>query len=138
VGNLRVDAEFRRFWRDFTIFNGAFRAMIDPHTWYASAAYRVSKHLELGTYYASLTINWLVTVPGQVEAPCTCSPDRHLYDKAVTARFDFNSHWYAKVEGHFMDGYGSIMYPTGFYPQQNPQGFQPNTNGLVVKTGYNF
>jgi hypothetical protein len=43
-----------------------------------------------------------------------------------------------KVEGHFMDGYGIALYPDGFYPQQNRQGFQPNTNALVVKTGFHF
>jgi len=46
---------------------------------------------------------------------------------------------YVKVEGHFMDGYGGdAMYPDGFYWQVNPQGIKPNTNGLIVRTGYNF
>jgi len=42
------------------------------------------------------------------------------------------------LEGHFMNGYGFGPYPDGFYSQDNPQGFAPNTNALVVKTGFNF
>jgi hypothetical protein len=30
------------------------------------------------------------------------------------------------------------MYPDGFYPQVNPQGFQPNTNGVIARTGMSF
>jgi hypothetical protein len=51
---------------------------------------------------------------------------------------NLNRFWNVKVEGHFMDGYGSSTYPDGFYPQVNPQGFKPNTDALVVKTGVSF
>jgi len=139
LGNLRIDSEYRRFWRDFTIFNGQFEATINPNSWYTSVAYRVSKRLELGAYYSHFAIYWIVTVPGQIEAPSVSSPDRHLYDKVVTARVDVTRNVYVKVEGHFMDGYGGdAMYPDGFYWQVNPQGIKPNTNGLIVRTGYNF
>ena len=37
-----------------------------------------------------------------------------------------------------MSGNGDSLYPDGFYPQQNSQGFKPNTNALVVKTSFNF
>jgi hypothetical protein len=43
-----------------------------------------------------------------------------------------------KVEGHFMDGYNNSFYPAGFYPSVNPQGLQPKTNLLVIRTGFNF
>jgi len=43
-----------------------------------------------------------------------------------------------KVEGHFMDGYNNNQYPAGFYPQDNPQGLQPKTNMLVIRTGVSF
>lgn len=147
VGKLRIDAEYRRFWRDFAIFNGEFEGAIDPKSWYTSADYQVAKRLSLGGYFSHYAINWIVTAPGQFEAPSVSSPDRHLYDKVVTARFDLKNYWYAKLEGHFMDGYAGYMYPDGFYPQVNAQGacdgnvcqtLQPNTNALVVKTGFNF
>lgn len=56
----------------------------------------------------------------------------------MTARIDLNKFWNAKVEGHFMDGYGDSSYPNGFYFQVNPAGFKPNTNALVLKTSVNF
>jgi hypothetical protein len=65
-------------------------------------------------------------------------PSRHLYDKVVTARFDMPHNLYAKIEGHFMDGYGGYYYPDGFYPMVNPNGVTPNTNALVLKSGINF
>jgi hypothetical protein len=37
-----------------------------------------------------------------------------------------------------MNGYGASLYPDGFYPQVNPQGFKPDTNALVVKTSLYF
>ena len=148
IGNLRIDAEYRRYWRDFSIFNGQFEALFDVRPWYASAAYRVNKRFEFGGYYSHFGINWIVTAPNQIEAPSEASPDRHLYDKVVTARVDLNRYWYAKVEGHFMDGYAGFMYPDGFYPQVNEapgacpgnlcSSIKPNTNALVVKTGLNF
>ena len=30
------------------------------------------------------------------------------------------------------------MYPDGFYTPVNPKGFEPNTNALVVRTGFSF
>jgi hypothetical protein len=68
----------------------------------------------------------------------TSLPANHIYDKVVTARIDVQKYWNVKVEGHFMDGFGSSTYPNGFYPQVNPQGFKPNTNALVVRTSVNF
>ena len=148
IGNLRIDAEYRRFWRNFTIFDGQFLALIGPRSWYTSAAYRLNKRFEFGGYYSHFGVNWIVTAPNQVEAPSESSPDRHLYDKVITARIDLKNYWYAKVEGHFMDGYAGFMYPDGFYPQVNEapgacpgnlcSSIKPNTNALVVKTGVNF
>jgi hypothetical protein len=37
-----------------------------------------------------------------------------------------------------MDGYNNSFYPAGFYPSVNPQGLQPKTNLLVIRTGFNF
>lgn len=146
-GNLKADAEYRHYYRDFDIFNGLYEAAINPHSWYGSASYRVAKHLQLGGYYSHFDVGWIVTAPDQVEAPNESSPDRHLYDKVVTARVDLKSYWYMKVEGHFMDGYGGFQYPDGFYPQQNEAGpcagnlcssIKPDTNALLVKTGFYF
>jgi hypothetical protein len=140
-GNLRIDSEYKYFWRDFTIFDGQFLALIGTHGWYPSAAYRVNKWSEFGGYYSHFDENWIVTVPGQVQAPSASDPSRHIYDKVITARFDLYTHWYVKAEGHFMDGNAAgnnPMYPDGFYTQVNPQGLKPNTNALVVRAGFSF
>jgi hypothetical protein len=78
---------------------------------------------------------WAALFPAQTD---TSLPANHVYDKVITGRVDLNRFWNVKVEGHFMDGYGDSLYPDGFYPQQNSQGFKPNTNALVVKTSFNF
>ena len=147
TGKLRIDSEYRRFWRSYQIFNGLFDALIGPRSWYGSASYRISKRVEVGGYYSHFVDNWIVTVPGQVESPNVSDPDHHLYDKVVTAHIDLKNWWYAKIEGHFMDGYAGFMYPDGFYPQVNSIGacpnnvcstLQPSTNALVVKSGFYF
>ncbi len=130
VGNLRVEGEYRRWWRDQEIFNGTFSVTTDTRGWYASAAYRISKRIELGSYYSRLVAVW---------ATDHSAPDNHLYDKVVTARVDLTRFWNVKLEGHFMDGYGApSMYPVGFYTQDNPQGLKPQTKLLLLRTGFNF
>jgi hypothetical protein len=109
--------------------------------WYVSGAYRICKRVQIGSYYSRYTIANVVTGALSVFYPSatdTNLPTGHEYDKVITGRVDLNRFWYVKVEGHFMNGYGSGPYPTGFYSQVNPQGFKPNTNALVVKTGINF
>jgi hypothetical protein len=76
-----------------------------------------------------------VLFPDQTDASL---PANHVYDKVLTARVDLNRFWNVKLEGHFMNGYGSSIFPDGFYPQVNPLGFKPNTNALVLKTSFNF
>jgi hypothetical protein len=139
-GNLRLDSEYRRYFRDQSIFSGTSANVDDVHGWYVSGAYRVIKRLQLGSYYSrysitSLNFGALAGFPAQTN---TSLPANHVYDKVVTARIDLNKFWNMKVEGHFMNGYGSSTYPDGFYPQVNPQGFSPNTRALVVKTGVRF
>jgi hypothetical protein len=141
VGKLRIDSEYRRYVRDELIFSGTSENLDDVRGWYASAAYRVMKQLALGSYYSHYTVTSVTTgllagfIPDQTD---TSLPANHIYDKVITARVDLKRYWTVNVEGHFMNGYGNSSYPDGFYPQVNPQGFMPNTNALVVKTGINF
>jgi hypothetical protein len=140
-GRLRIDSEYRRYWRNQEIFNGTSESFADVRGWYVSGAYRICKRLQIGSYYSRYTITNVVT--GALSAfypPATNSslPADHDYDKVITGRVDLTRYWNVKVEGHFMNGYGSGPYPNGFYTQVNPQGFKPDTNALVVKTGINF
>jgi len=140
AGNWRLASEYRRYWRDQSTFNDTWEIRSDVRGWYASAAYRLSKRLEAGGYYSRWVVTWSNSVPGSYQgSPNQDAPDRHVYDKVVTARFDLNRYWHVKVEGHFMDGYGATYgYPSGFYQQDNPQGLKPKTNLLLIRTGWNF
>jgi hypothetical protein len=141
VGKLRLDAEYRRYFRDepYTSNSGASN---DVRGWYVSGAYRIIKRLEIGSYYSRYSITSIVEgalaaagFPSQTD---TSLPANHIYDKVITGRVDLNRFWNVKVEGHFMNGYGASTYPDGFYPQLNPKGFKPNTNALVLKTNVSF
>jgi hypothetical protein len=139
VGKLRLASEYRRYWRDEDIFGNTWEVTTDVRGWYASAEYRISKRLAVGSYYSRWAVAWVDTMAGLVESPSQSAPDRHLYDKVVTARVDLTKFWNVKVEGHFMDGYGAPgMYPDGFYTATNLQGLKPTTNLLLVRTGWNF
>ena len=145
VGKLRIDSEYRRFLHDQIINDGAFRTISDVRGWYVSGAYRVTKRVELGSYYSRYSITSVASGPLDQMFPSlfpdqtdTSLPAAHVYDKVITARIDLYRFWNAKIEGHFMDGYGDSSYPDGFYLQVNPQGFKPNTNALVLKTSVNF
>ena len=135
-----VDGEYRRYFVLFPILPGS-DASIDARGWYLAGTYRISKHLEAGSYYSRYTVTTAsgglaeTVLPTQTD---TSQPQNHIYDKVVAARWDVNRYVYLKVEGHFMDGYGIGPYPDGFYPQQNPAGFKPSTKALVVKTGFHF
>jgi len=141
VGKFRIDSEYRRYWRNQELFSGTSESFADIRGWYVSGAYRICKRLQIGSYYSRYTISNIVA--GALSAfypPATNTnlPANHDYDKVITGRVDLNRFWNLKVEGHFMNGYGSGPYPNGFYTQVNPSGFAPNTNALVLKTSLNF
>jgi len=92
--------------------------------WFATAAYRIMPKLQVGVYHSNL----------HVDSPLdpTNTASNHIYDEVGTARYDVNSHWEVKAEGHFMDGYGDPYSAQGFYTRSNPQGLKPKTNSSLV------
>lgn len=136
LGNLRIDAEYRRYWRDQRVWNDSYSVTSDTRGWYGSAAYRISKRLELGGYYSHFTSAWKRASAAWLLD--TSLPDHHVYDKVVTARFDVTPFWNVKLEGHMMDGFGGSQSPIGFYTVDNPQGLKPKTNMVMLRTGWNF
>lgn len=142
VRKLRLDSEYRRYVRDEILFGASASNLDDVRGWYVAGSYRVLKRLEVGSYYSRYDITSVfggllaqIGIPNETD---TSQPANHIYDKVVTARIDLTRFWYLKIEGHFMSGYGDSTYPDGFYPQENPQGFKPDTNALVLKTGMYF
>jgi len=96
---------------------------------FLTAAYRVTKYLELGTYNSRY----------YVDAPTDLRPQaNHIFDQTVTARFDINKWWNVKIEGHFINGFGDTYSAHGFYTRNNPDGLKPTTNIFVIRTGYNL
>jgi hypothetical protein len=141
VGRWRFDSEYRRFLHDQTVNGGILETVTDVRGWYVSGGYRLMKRLALGSYYSLYSITSTAGGPLAALFPDqtdTSLPANHVYDKVITGRVDLKRFWNVKVEGHFMNGYGASIYPDGFYPQVNPQGFKPNTDALVLKTGINF
>jgi hypothetical protein len=75
------------------------------------------------------------------EARATRDWEIHRTTTSLTGtlpRIDIKRYWNIKVEGHFMDGYGSPDSVHGFYEPQNPFGFQRSTHMLVIRTGFNL
>jgi len=137
AGPWRIEGEYRRYWRDQALFSDTAEIRTDQRSWYVAAARRISKRLELGAYYSRWTAAWIDDYLPMPADPS--SPDRHQFDKVVTARVDLNKHWNVKVEGHFLDGTGGLFAaPLGFYTQDNPQGVRPKTNLLIVRTGWTY
>jgi hypothetical protein len=141
-GKGRIESEYRRYVRDQLIFSGTSENSDDVRGWYVAGAYRILKRLEVGSYYSRYTLTSVnfgaLAAAGFPNQTDTSLPANHIYDKVFTAGIDAKRFWYLKIEGHFMNGYGASTYPAGFYPQVNPQGFKPDTNALVVKTGLHF
>ena len=137
AGKLKIDAEYRNYYRDQQIFSGLTNVVTDMNAWYLAGSYRVSKYLELGSYYSRSTLD-----AQQGAFPGFPMPDPltgHVYDKVVSGRIDINRFLALKLEGHFMDGVGNIgMYPDGFYANDNPNGFKPKTNLFITRLGFNF
>jgi hypothetical protein len=99
-------------------------------SWFASAAYRVTPKLQVGVYHSNVHED-------NPNNPLNTASN-HIADEVGTARYDVNSHWEVKAEGHVMDGYGDIYAAQGFYSQWNAQGLKPKTNMVVLKATYNF
>lgn len=127
---LTLAAEYRRAYADELIFDVVQPAetWTDSRSFYGSASYRISKRVEIGSYYSRFYGNWVLNLS---------DPANHIFDKVATLRLDLTSHWDAKIEGHFMNGYADSSL-RGFYIQDNPRGLKPNTNLLVIRTGIQF
>ena len=132
---LHAESEYRRYLREQIIFSGITWVQTDVRGWYVGGAYQVNKWLEAGSYYSHYRI-----VPTGGPGIATSYPDAQLhdFDKAVTAKISLNQYFTVKVEGHFMDGNATALYPAGFYVNVNPNGFADNTNALVIRTGFSF
>jgi hypothetical protein len=95
----------------------------DDRAYYAMSEYRISPKLQLGAYYS-----WYHSAIGNPALPANFSNDG-----VISGRYDFNSYFYAKLEGHFIDGTA-----LNYYVGTNPTGLKPKTNMLAAKVGFSF
>ncbi len=130
-GKFHFSGEFRRDYNleKYNLLGAAGSTNQSTKGWFLTAAYRVSKRLELGTYHS----RFYVDAP---QAPSAAT--NHIFDQTVTARFDIARWWDVKVEAHFIDGYGDTYSSHGFYTTDNPGGLKPKTDLFVIRTGFNF
>jgi hypothetical protein len=96
---------------------------LDTRSWYGMGQYRFTKKIQGGSYYSHY-VN---------KAMNTSLPENYSKDWVVSGRYDFNSYFYAKLEGHFLHGTG-----LGYYASTNPNGLKPNSNILAAKIGFSF
>jgi hypothetical protein len=95
----------------------------DGRSWFAMGSYRLRKNFQVGSYYSHY-VN---------KASDTTQPANYSKDLAVSARYDFNDYFYAKIEGHFLRGTA-----LGYYSDTNPNGLAPISNMLAAKIGFSF
>ena len=97
---------------------------------YVAAMYRFCKWLEVGSYHSRYYYQY---------ALIHSDPNNHIFDQAITARFDVTRQVDLKVEGHFIDGIiTSNSTNRGFYVVSNPAGLKPTTNMLIVRLGFHI
>lgn len=106
-----------------TIGTAAIPVPLDVRSWFAMGSYRLWKKVKVGSYYSHYVNKGLDTT----------QPASYSKDWVASGRYDFNSYFYAKVEGHFLHGNG-----LGYYASTNPNGLKPNSNMLAAKIGFSF
>jgi len=97
----------------------------DWRSWYGMTSYRVTEKFQMGTYYSHL-----VDAGGGQD---TSVSNHYSKDWTIAGRYDFNSHFYAKLEEHFVHG-----TDRGYYSDTNPNGTKPRSNILAAKIGFSF
>jgi hypothetical protein len=99
-------------------------SLSDTRAWFAMGAYHVTDKLQMGAYYTRSVV---------ASATDKSDPASYFHDWVLSSRYDINSYFYLKMEGHFIDGNG-----LGFYGFDNPNGLKPQTKLLVAKVGFSF
>jgi hypothetical protein len=129
-GRWHFNGEFRKnreiFQSVIPALHSASTANLSDRGFFLTAAYRVSKYLELGTYNS----RYFVDAPTDPRPAAT-----HLFDQTMSARIDIKSWWNVKIEGHFMNGFADTYSAHGFYVRNNPT-LQPDTKMFVIRTGF--
>jgi hypothetical protein len=124
-GKFYVAGEYRRTPVNaiLTIGPQVIPLPVDQRSWFVMGSYRITERFQAGSYYSHY-VN---------KALDTSLSANYSKDWVVSGRYDFNSYFYGKIEGHFLHGIG-----LGYYESTNPNGLKPNSNMLAAKIGFTF
>ena len=109
ANDLLLVAEYGRWYTDTNSTNDKLLASSHhvAERAYAMGAYRLNQWLQTGVYYSifypEVTKRSIKSSLGIGEVPDYGRADMQ-HDAALTLRFDINSHWLVKLEGHYMHG----------------------------------
>lgn len=81
--------------------------------YYGQVAYRILDDLEIGTYYSVMYADKDDRNGSDLVAFGQPRTAAWLKDSCLSARYDINSNWCAKLEGHYMDGTYLTVNNTG-------------------------
>lgn len=133
--NLVVAAEYTRVnWEieptnpDIMALNPGFEPNFYSQGYYISAAYRFAEYFEAGAYYS-------VYYPDNFDREGRTQAVFHrswLKDGCLSTRFDINSNWLFKLEGHLMNGTAILL------EADNPEGFGLNPHWFLFSAKITF
>jgi hypothetical protein len=102
---------------------GTTPSFVVNYAWYAAAAYRFNKWLEVGGYYTEY----------YADQPMTFGSDTSQKDAALSFRFDPKPWWVIKLEGHYIRG-TALLDDNADNPVRNDNGWFM----LMLKTTVSF
>jgi hypothetical protein len=124
-GKFMAAGEYKRQNGLFDITINALQMTIpspfDSQAWYAMSSYRVTEKTQVGAYYSNY----------KKRHGNGSLPQNYSNDAVISARHDFSSYVYVKLEGHFINGTALLDYFSG----TNPNGV---TRMLAAKVGFTF
>jgi len=103
--------------------------LIEPDSWYVSAAYRFNKWFEAGTYYSE----YYADVNNRQGAGLQFPSDGSQKDAALALRFDATDWWIIKAEVHYIRGTAQLL-DNADNPVRNGDGWWM----LGLKTTFSF
>ncbi|HXN35823.1 MAG TPA: hypothetical protein VN877_06605 [Opitutaceae bacterium] len=125
-------AEYLRFKINYLNTGGGLPAstkLIEPDTWYVSAAYRFNRWFEAGGYYTT----YCADVNNRHGKGLQFPSDANQADTALSLRFDVTPWWIFKVEGHYIKGTAQLLDNAA-----NPVRGNNGWSMLAVKTTLSF
>lgn len=125
-------AEYLRFRINYLNTGGGSppsRKLVEPDTWYVSAAYRFNKWFEAGGYYTE----YYTDIHNRSGAGTPFPSDGSQKDTALALRFDATDWWLFKVEGHYIRGTAQLL-DNAANPKRDGDGWFM----IAVKTTFSF